>query len=155
MPAKQIPQVVDLDQKEIDELLSQVRFGHLAMCRDHKPYVVPIHFAYDKPWIFFYTTEGLKTEIIDTNPIVCLQVEDISDATNWHSVIVSGTAERLGDEGEVESAVKTLQTVNPRLVPAWSIRWFDEWIRSNVEAVYRIHVESTTGRRAFTQTIIH
>jgi nitroimidazol reductase NimA-like FMN-containing flavoprotein (pyridoxamine 5'-phosphate oxidase superfamily) len=152
---KQIPQIVDLGRSEIERLLSNIRYGHLGMSRDNKPYVVPIHFAYEKPAIFFYTTEGLKTEILEANPEVCLQAEHIQESTNWQSVIVTGKAKRLESETQIEKAVKALKDVNPRLVPAWSIRWMDGWVRSNVEAVYRITVSEMTGRRAFLNTPIH
>jgi nitroimidazol reductase NimA-like FMN-containing flavoprotein (pyridoxamine 5'-phosphate oxidase superfamily) len=152
---KHIPQVVDLGRSEIETLLSSIRYGHLAMSRDDKPYVVPIHFAYGKAGVYFYTTEGLKTEIIEANPEVCLQAEHIQEATNWQSVIIKGTAKRLESEDQIEAGVKALKDVNPRLVPAWSVRWMDGWVRSNVEAVYRITVLEMTGRRAFLNTPIH
>jgi Predicted flavin-nucleotide-binding protein len=152
---KQIPSVVDLGRDEIEKLLSNTRFGHLGMSRDDKPYIVPIHFAYEKPVIYFYTTEGLKTEIIEANPSVCLQAEHIQEATNWQSIIIKGTAKRLESEDQIEKAVKALKDVNPRLVPAWSLRWLDGWVRSNIEAIYRITVSEITGRRAFLNTPIH
>ena len=152
---KQIPQVVDLSRSEIEALLSSIRYGHIGMSRDDRPYVVPIHFAYEKPAIYFYTTEGLKTDILEVNPEICLQAENIQEATNWESIIVTGKAKRLESEPQIEKAVRALKNVNPRLVPAWSIRWMDGWVRSNVEAVYRITVSEMTGRRAFLNTPIH
>lgn len=141
-----LPQIVDLGNEEINDLLQHVNFGHLGLCRNNRPYVVPIHFAFGKPGIYFYTTEGLKTEIIDDNPTVCLQVEDITDRENWKSVIITGQAERLTAEREIDRAMKLIKTVNPKLVPAWSIRWMDDWIRSSVGVVYRITPEIKVGR---------
>jgi nitroimidazol reductase NimA-like FMN-containing flavoprotein (pyridoxamine 5'-phosphate oxidase superfamily) len=125
------------------------------MARDDKPYVVPIHFAYEKPSIYFYTTEGLKTEMLDVNPEVCLQAEHIQEATNWESIIIRGKAKRLESEAQIDKAVEAIKDVNPRLVPAWSVRWMDGWVRSNVEAIYRIAISEMTGRRAFLKTPIH
>ena len=141
-----LPQIVDLSNDAISELLQRIHFGHLGVCRDNRPYVIPIHFAYGKPGIYFYTTEGMKTEIIDANPTVCLQIEDIDDRENWQSVIVTGKAERLKTEGEIDHAMKLIRSVNPKLVPAWSVRWMDDWVRSNVEVIYSISPETTTGR---------
>lgn len=144
--SKTLPQIIDMGNEEIDDLLQRVSFGHLGLCRNNRPYVVPIHFAYSKSSIYFYTTEGLKTEIIDDNPTVCLQVEDIKDRENWQSVIVTGQAERVTAEREIGSARKLIKAVNPKLVPAWSIRWMDDWIRSNVDVIYRITPEIKVGR---------
>jgi len=144
---RHVPQIVDLDNDEIHEILTRVTFGHLGLCRDEIPYVVPIHFAYGDPGIFFYTTEGLKTDIIDGNPNVCLQIEEIKDRENWKSVIINGEAERLKTERQINGAMKLIKAVNPHLSPAWSVRWLDDWVRSNVEVVYRITPTSTSGRR--------
>lgn len=147
--ANTIPQIRDMDDDDIHELVSCVHFGHLGVCNKNTPYVVPIHFAYLKPDFYFYTTEGLKTEIIDANPTVCIQVEEIKDRENWQSVIITGKAERLEDEDEIAKARDLVKSINPKFTPAWSIRWLDDWVRSNVEVLYRIVPKLVTGRRAF------
>ena len=145
--SRTLPQIVELSNDEISGLLQRVNFGHLGVCRDNRPYVVPIHFAYGKPGIYFFTTEGLKTEMIAENPTVCLQVEEIEDREHWQSVIVTGTAEQLETQREIDHAMELIKAVNPKLVPAWSIRWIDDDIRVNTEVVFRISTETSTGRR--------
>ena len=152
--ARTLPQIVDLDREGTSNLLKRVNFGHLGVCRDDRPYVVPIHFAYGRRGIYFYTTEGMKTEMIDANPTVCLQVEDIRARDDWESVMITGTADRVKGIEEIERVMKLIQKVNPKLSPAWSIRWMDDWIRSNVSVVYRIASEIVAGRRA-SPTKIH
>ena len=132
--AKTLPEIVDLGNDEIDNLLTKVNFGHLGLSKDDRPYVVPIHFAYGKPGIYFFTTEGMKTDILDENPTVCLQLEDIKDRDNWKSLIIIGKAERLSEPQEIETAMKMIKKINPRLSPAWSIRWLDNWPSQNREA---------------------
>ncbi len=88
----------------------------------------------------------MKTDILDENPTVCLQLEDIKDRDNWKSLIIIGKAERLSEPQEIETAMKMIKKINPRLSPAWSIRWLDNWVRSNVEVVYRITPETMSGR---------
>ncbi len=67
-------QIEDMDEKESENLLQGVGYGHLGLVRDTHPYVVPIHYAYDEPHIYTFTTE-----IIANNREVCLQVEGITD----------------------------------------------------------------------------
>ena len=141
-----LPQIVDLDNDEIAALLKRTHQGHLGLSREDHPYVVPITFAYDAPHVYFFTTEGQKTEFIDVNPLVCLQVEEVRDPHNWKSVILNGKAGRLTDNESVERAMRLIRAINPRLAPAWSIRWMDDSIRSNVAVVYRIEVDSSSGR---------
>ncbi len=140
-------QVEELSNAEINQILRCVGYGHLACSRDNQPYVVPVHYAFLKGEIFIYTTEGKKFEIIQANPLVCLQVEEVTDNQHWASVIVEGVAEQITTPAEREKAVKLVVAVNPTLTPAISIRWMDSWVRENIEVVYRITPTATSGRR--------
>jgi len=139
-------EVEEMGNSEIEALLEKTGFGHLACAKDNEPYVVPIHYAYSKPYIFIYTTLGKKAEFISTNPRVCLQVEEVADRKHWHSAIVYGTAEELTDETERETALKAITERNPTLTPAVSIRWMDSWVRENIEVIYRVTPTEMTGR---------
>jgi Predicted flavin-nucleotide-binding protein len=142
-----MPQIVDLGREACYGLLEAVGFGHLGFSADDRPYVVPIHFAVAEPLIYFFTTEGKKTAIIDQNPNVCLQVERIEDSHNWESVIVEGTALMLSEEGESEKAMSLILAKNPTLTPAISIRWMDSWVRESRSVVYKIVPETISGRK--------
>jgi nitroimidazol reductase NimA-like FMN-containing flavoprotein (pyridoxamine 5'-phosphate oxidase superfamily) len=54
--------VEDMSQAEIRELLERQSFGHLGCARDGRPYVVPMNYGYDGKDLFFFTTEGMKTQ---------------------------------------------------------------------------------------------
>jgi nitroimidazol reductase NimA-like FMN-containing flavoprotein (pyridoxamine 5'-phosphate oxidase superfamily) len=138
--------VEEMNIGEIKEVLKDVNYGHLGMARGNHPYVVPIHFAYDDPYLYIYTTEGKKSEIIKDNPEVCLQVEVVKSETDWRSVIASGEAVQLTDLEERERALEFILKTNPTLTPAVSIRWMDSWVRENIEVVYRIKPRMLTGR---------
>jgi nitroimidazol reductase NimA-like FMN-containing flavoprotein (pyridoxamine 5'-phosphate oxidase superfamily) len=144
-------EVEDMSPTEISAFLSRVGYGHLACCRNDRPYVIPIHFAFEDGSIYVYSTEGKKAEIINANPNICLQVEDVRDDRNWESVIVDGVAELI-DGDERDHALKMILAINPTLTPAVSIRWMDEWVRENIEAVYKIKPTASTGRRAVDRT---
>jgi nitroimidazol reductase NimA-like FMN-containing flavoprotein (pyridoxamine 5'-phosphate oxidase superfamily) len=139
-------QVEEMANSEIQALLARVSYGHLACARDNQPYVVPVNYAYDDPYLYIYTTDGMKAEIIRDNPRVCLQVEDVVDNTNWKSVIVMGEAEQITSVKEREQIVQMIRQINPTLTPAISIRWMDAWVRENVEVIFRITPTNSTGR---------
>jgi len=141
-------EVEDLSESEVVEVLARVGYGHLACCRDNRPYVVPVHYGYDAGAIFVFTTEGKKFEIIRENPNVCLQVEEVVDNQHWTSVIVDGVAEQIKNGAERDLALKLIVAVNPTLTPAVSIRWMDDWVRENIEVVYRVTPTATSGRRS-------
>lgn len=141
-------EVEDLTESEIVEILSRVGYAHLACCRDNRPYVVPVHYAYDDGMIFIFTTEGKKFEIIRENPNVCLQIEEVVDNQHWTSVIIEGTAEQIKHGPEHDRALEKIVAENPTLTPAVSIRWMDSWVRENIEVVYRVTPTTTSGRRS-------
>ena len=143
-------EVKDMTFGEIEGLLDRVRYGHLGCAQNNHPYVVPIHFAYNDRTIYIYTTEGKKSEMIDANSEVCLQVEEVIDDENWSSVVVVGDAERLTDAEARQKAFAAVTAANPTLTPALSLRWVDEWVREqrDVEVIYRINRKTVTGRQA-------
>lgn len=144
-------EVRELDNNEILGLLSRIGYGHLACSLNDQPYVVPVHYAYKDRYIYIYTTEGKKSKIIEKNPSICLQLEEIHDNRHWKSVIVYGKAERLADEDERKSALDAIVAVNPTLTPAVSVRWMDNWVRENIEVIYVITPTEMTGRTSVTR----
>ena len=139
-------EILEMSHTEIDALLARSRTAHLGCSQNDQPYVVPIFYVYQKPDIFIYTTAGLKSGIIAENPKVCLQVEEVDDDGAWQSVVVIGEAEQIVDPGEREKAIEIVRSVNPTLLPALAVKWSNDWMRKNVEVVYRIKINSVTGR---------
>lgn len=144
--------VEDMTGDEMRALLRAAGFGHLGCARDNRPYVVPMHYAYEVEGdgegdLFFITTEGTKTDYIEHNPLVCLQVEDVRDATDWRSVMVTGRAERLTEPAEMERAMQAVTRRNPTLTPAVSLTQLDAWGRANNVALYRLRPEVLDGRK--------
>jgi len=139
-------EVTELSESEILDFVRRMNYGHLAMCDSGQPYVVPIHYAAADDYIYVYTTEGKKSSIINRNPRICLQIEDVRDNQHWISVIVNGEAAQLRDESERSKAIDTIAKINPTLTPAVSIHWMDNWMRENIEVIYRIIPLDISGR---------
>jgi len=139
-------EILEMRDGEIYDLLRRVGYGHLACSQDDQPYIVPIYFAYDGGDIFIYTTIGKKSVAMDTNPKVCLQVEEFNSNGAWRSVVVTGEAFRITAAEDREMAVDLIRQKNPSFMPALAIKWSKDWIRKNVEAVYRIKILWMTGR---------
>jgi len=139
--------VEDMAPAEMHALLQRESFGHLGCARDGRPYVVPMHYAYDGKELYFFTTEGMKTKFIEANPKVCLQVEEITDSTHWRSVMVIGQAELLTNAEETQRAMKLITERNPSLTPAISATQLDTWGRAVDIALYRINPELIDGRK--------
>jgi len=139
--------VEDMTPHEMHALLQRESFGHLGCARDGRPYVVPMHYAYDGKELYFFTTQGMKTQYIDANPQVCLQVEEITDRTHWRSVMVIGRATELTSKEEMQRAMKLITERNPSLTPAISATELDSMGRAVDIALYRITPELIDGRQ--------
>ncbi|HXI23869.1 MAG TPA: pyridoxamine 5'-phosphate oxidase family protein [Pyrinomonadaceae bacterium] len=139
--------VEDMSPAEMHALLQRESFGHLGCARDNRPYVVPMHYAYDGKELFFFTTQGMKTEFIEANPHVCLQVEEITDAQHWRSVMVIGHATEITNRDETQRAMKLITERNPSLTPAISATQLDSMGRAVDIALYRITPELIDGRK--------
>jgi nitroimidazol reductase NimA-like FMN-containing flavoprotein (pyridoxamine 5'-phosphate oxidase superfamily) len=139
--------VEDMAPAEMHELLQRASFGHLGCSREGRPYVVPMNYAYDGKELYFFTTEGMKTQFIEANPKVCLQVEEITDSTHWRSVMVIGKAEQLANAEETQRAMKLITERNPSLTPAISATQLDALGRAVDIALYRITPELIDGRK--------
>jgi nitroimidazol reductase NimA-like FMN-containing flavoprotein (pyridoxamine 5'-phosphate oxidase superfamily) len=136
-------EVKDMSQGEMVALLLRGKLGHLGCSCDGRPYVVPMHYAYDGECLFFFTTEGIKTTFIAANHEVCFQVEEITNASRWLSVMVFGRAERITKTGETERAMQLITERNPTLTPALN----ETWKRFNKVVIYRVRPHSICGRK--------
>ena len=148
-------EVRELSNNEIEEFIARLDYGHLACSDGGEPYVVPVHYAYDNGYIYIYTTQGKKSEILSKNPRICLQIEDVKNNQDWTSVIVYGEAQELTNEAERAKAVGEVVRLNPTLTPAVSIHWMDNWVRENIEVVYRIVPLETSGRESVARSETH
>lgn len=140
--------VKELAMDEMQALLLRVGFGHLGCTRDDHPYVVPMHYAYDGQDIYFFTTEGTKTEFIAANHEVCFQVEEITDPSNWRSVMVIGEAQRITKPDEMEHAMQLITERNQTLTPALNKTDIGAWHRLSNIAIYRVQTSAVYGRKA-------
>jgi len=139
--------VEDMTATEMHALLRSANFGHLGCARDGRPYVLPMHYVYDGKELYFFTTEGMKTQFIGANPQVCLQVEEVVDSSHWRSVMVIGRAERLSNQEDQQRAMNIILERNPSLTPAISATQLDAEGRAVDIALYRVLPEIIDGRQ--------
>jgi len=89
----------ELNEIQINNILSSQVTGRLA-CSDGKyPYIIPLTYTFDGNFIYGQVLEGKKLDIMRKNPNICFQVDSILDIYNWQSVIVYGQfEEQLGQD---------------------------------------------------------
>ena len=140
-------EVREMSAEGMEALLRRAPYGHLGCARDGHPYVVPMNYAYEAGVLYFFTTEGTKTEFIAANHEVCFQVEEVADPLNWRSVMVTGRAERLAEAADLERAMQALTRRHPQLAPALNQTRIGPWTRGGQIAVYRVRPAAVYGRQ--------
>jgi len=142
-----------LNNQEIEDLLHAQVIARIALVDGEKPYVIPISYGYDGVYVYGFTKEGLKMDILRKNPNVCLEVENTENIANWQSVLAWGKFEELKSDPERAQALEVLSkrilpvlsSETMRLSPLWP--FLDEKETKKLEGIaFRIRLEEKTGR---------
>jgi nitroimidazol reductase NimA-like FMN-containing flavoprotein (pyridoxamine 5'-phosphate oxidase superfamily) len=137
----------------IEDIIRNSLVCRLGMSRDNQPYVVPLCFAYSDNTVYFHSAgEGLKLEILQQNPNVCVEFdidqEVIQGATpcewgmQYRSVIGFGKASFVED---LEEKRKGLDAI----MKHYSGRSF-EYVEPAIEStcIIKVAIESMTGKES-------
>jgi nitroimidazol reductase NimA-like FMN-containing flavoprotein (pyridoxamine 5'-phosphate oxidase superfamily) len=92
--------VRDMTERESRALLARGHAAHLGCVRDHRPYVVPVHYAFDEKTLYVFSLMGQKIDWMRSNPNACVQVEETDEHHRWKSVVVLGRYQELPDTPE-------------------------------------------------------
>ena len=87
----------EMSTDECLKLLTRSTVFRLAAARDNQPYIVPVFLVCDEAaeGLYGFTTLGQKVKWMRANPLVCVQVDEISAADRWMSVVVYGRYEEM------------------------------------------------------------
>ena len=95
-----------LTTEQIDEVLKTNVLGRIGCNDGKKTYVVPISYVYDGKFIIGHSVAGLKIRMMQKNPSVCFEVDEMKSFNNWKSVIVWGEYQELKGGREKYYAMK-------------------------------------------------
>ncbi len=145
--------VKELTRSECLATLTKSSLGRLATARDDQPYIVPFHFIFDgESLLYAFSTLGQKIEWMRLNPLVCVEVGEAIDQSEWTSLVIFGRYEELPDTFEFEAERNRAYKLISSRPMWWQPAVASGGLRSRTateEPVYfRIHIESITGRHA-------
>ena len=138
----------EMSGEECRELLGRASMGRLACAQDSQPYVVPVYMAYESDFVYVFSTFGQKIKWMRLNPKVCVQVDEIADASHWSSVLAYGHYQELREPQYTEECKHARQVLEKR--HAW---WLNAVAERQLKLrdqlitplYFRIHVDSVTG----------
>ena len=148
----------DMTEAECHYALRNANVGRLACTRDNQPYVVPIYFAYNERHLYAISTIGQKIEWMRANPLVCVEVDNITSRDVWMSVVVFGRYEELPDLPEYKCArEQALALLQRRSVwwwePACVCENHQDTPHSCTPVTFRIYINRMSGHHATPDTV--
>ncbi|MBC7896311.1 MAG: pyridoxamine 5'-phosphate oxidase family protein [Cytophagaceae bacterium] len=91
------PQVRELTRPEIDAFLAARTHGRIAYSFHDRVDIEPIHYVYEAGWLYGRTQPGLKLSVLQRNPWVAFEVDEVRGTFDWTSVVVKGTVYFVDD----------------------------------------------------------
>jgi len=93
-----------MTQEMCIELLENAGIGRIACTAGLQPYITPFSFAYEKGFIYCFGTVGKKIETMRTNPLVCVEVENIVSREEWQTLVMQELSDTPRFSHEIDTA---------------------------------------------------
>src|SRR5205814_7969783 len=132
---------------EIGEILARNNVGRIAFSMHDRVDIQPIHYVYEKGWLYGRTSEGEKISTIGHNQWVAFEVDEVTDIFDWNSVVIHGSFWILhprGSPGAEELWAKAAELVT-KIVPGALTETDPVAFR---QILFRIAVGDARGREA-------
>lgn len=147
----------EMNYDECVSVLARLKFGRLACVRDNQPYVVPIYFAFHERHLYTFSKSGQKIEWMRGNPLVCVEVDEITSSYQWLSVVVLGRYEELPDTPEYKFDRNLAHDMLAERAMWWQPAYVASTHRSAADSLspvyYRIRMDQVTGHRGMPNAI--
>jgi nitroimidazol reductase NimA-like FMN-containing flavoprotein (pyridoxamine 5'-phosphate oxidase superfamily) len=127
----------EMTTSECQSALAGARLGRLACAHENQPYVVPIYFVYEEPYLYGFTTLGQKVEWMRSNPPVCVELDEVEDYDQWMSILVFGWYEEL--QAPPASHESDQEPRRPLSHEAWEQTAQQRWVSSSPDQEPRLH----------------
>jgi len=81
----------ELSRDETEAMLLRNRVGRLAFSLHDRVDVQPIHYIYERGWLYGRTSEGDKIVALTHNQWVAFEVDEVTDLFDWRSIVIHGS----------------------------------------------------------------
>ncbi|MEO5563692.1 MAG: pyridoxamine 5'-phosphate oxidase family protein [Chitinophagaceae bacterium] len=143
-----------LSDDKVENLLLNNSLGRIGCSDGSRIYVVPVNYVYHENHILIHSVEGMKIQMMRSNPDVCFEVDEIKSFTNWESVIAWGKYQELTDSRERYNAMQLFVDRTLRLkisetaaLPGLKEQRVHPRSPGNIKPIiYRIVLSEKTGR---------
>ena len=140
----------ELPREEIEEMLLRNKVGRLAFSFHDRVDVQPIHYVYERGWLYGRTSQGDKLSSLRHNQWVAFEIDEIDDVFDWRSVVIHGSFWILHPRGSprAEELWANATELVSRVVPGALTEHDPVGFR---QTLFRIAVSDVRGREARTK----
>ena len=142
----------EMERAEIEAMLLRNKVGRLAFSFHDRVDVQPIHYVYERGWLYGRTSEGEKIASLAHNQWVAFEIDEIDDTFDWKSVVIHGSLWILHPRGSPRAEevwAKAAELVS-KIVPGALTEDDPVGFR---QILFRIAVSDVRGREAKTKTV--
>jgi nitroimidazol reductase NimA-like FMN-containing flavoprotein (pyridoxamine 5'-phosphate oxidase superfamily) len=137
----------EMSEDEVQLMLAESEFGHVALASGGRAYAIPIFFAVRDDAIFFQSHPGLKESFMNDTDEACLVVSRVDSEDTWMSVQVFGPVSKVATDKERQAAEEAL--MNVALPPEWGSSGAGQPRRSDRRMfIWKLQPARFTGRRS-------
>ena len=141
------PLIRILSSDENDAILTRNHVGRLAYSLHDRVDIEPMHYVYADGVLYGRTSPGSKLTTLAHRPWVAFEVDEVEGLYDWRSVVVRGALYSVEDgDGATEHAAYAHALRRLRELASKALLEGDMTPFRSV--IFRIHVESVTGREA-------
>jgi uncharacterized protein len=137
----------ELSRDETEAMLLRNRVGRLAFSLHDRVDVQPIHYIYERGWLYGRTSEGDKIVALTHNQWVAFEVDEVTDLFDWRSIVIHGSfwiMHARGSPRAEELWTKAAELVS-KIVPGALTETDPVAFR---QTLFRIAVSDVRGREA-------
>jgi nitroimidazol reductase NimA-like FMN-containing flavoprotein (pyridoxamine 5'-phosphate oxidase superfamily) len=144
--------IKEMTREECTEILTRSHLGRLGCAKAEQPYITPLCFHFENPFLYALATFGQKIEWMRQNPRVCVELDHVDAPDRWYSIVIFGRYEELPPASNWKQELIRAHELLKHHVGWWEPGWVSrEQLAPGKEpdfVFYRIHIDDMTGRRA-------
>lgn len=140
----------EMEREEIEAMLLRNKVGRVAFSFHDRVDIQPIHYVYERGWLYGRTSEGEKLSTLKHNQWVAFEVDEIADTFDWRSIVIHGSFWVIRPRGSPRAEelwTKAAELV-AKLVPGALTESDPVAFR---QTLFRIAVSDVRGREANTE----
>jgi nitroimidazol reductase NimA-like FMN-containing flavoprotein (pyridoxamine 5'-phosphate oxidase superfamily) len=142
-----------LNEEQIIAVLKENALGRIGCSDGKQSYIVPVNYYFDGNAIVVHSEVGKKIKMMRQNPNVCFEVDEMTDFTNWRSVIIFGRYQEIEDEEEQKevmdayiNSMMRIKLSETALLPEIHAARLHHRTGPLETVIYKIVIEKMTGR---------